>query len=154
MTRASVLAALALVACTKDKPAPAAEPAACKDPFAPATDDDGDAEVQVATAKVDLPAVPAFEVPAPHPDGARTVKELKVAGNRLDGQDLTVRGVVVSTDGDRFWLADTATDHPSRWIVVMDVSSDPKLAVGDAVVVTGTGQRFGALGYTSVAPYR
>lgn len=54
------------------------------------------AEPEVAVDKVrpDLPAIPSFDLPEPYPDGSRSVKELRVDGRRLLGQELAVRGRV------------------------------------------------------------
>jgi hypothetical protein len=149
VSRAWLIAALALGACAKDKPAPKAD-GPCTDPFAAPVDDA--AELAGSPAQIELPPVPDFVVPAPNSDGSHTVKELRVAGDRLKDHELQIRGVVVSLDADRFWIADAATDHVARWIpVAYDALSPPKVAVGDAVVVTGTGTDSGGVVYTAVA---
>ena len=67
---------LALGACEKDK---------LKGP---------DAEVKKGDAKMNLPAVPAFELPAANTDGSHSVKELRVKGRKLLDSDITVKGIV------------------------------------------------------------
>lgn len=86
-----LVVALAVGACAKSssKPAPKGEPADCPPPYAAP-------EIEVAADPVplDLPAVPAFTVPPINPDGSRSVRELRVAGNRLLETEVTVRGFV------------------------------------------------------------
>lgn len=73
---ATTLVLLACAACDKDK---------LKGP---------DAEVKKTDVKLDLPAVPAFDLPAAPADGSRTVKELRVKGKKLLDTDVTVHGFV------------------------------------------------------------
>src|SRR3954452_14183661 len=56
-----------------------------------------DAEVKKTDVKLDLPAVPAFDLPAAPADGSHTVKELRVKGKKLLDTDLTVHGFVTWT---------------------------------------------------------
>lgn len=58
-------------------------------------------EVVAATAKVDLPAVPAFDLP-PVVGGVHGARELRVAGKDLLGSDVKVSGYVI-------WIYDCAT---------------------------------------------
>ena len=67
------LLALPLVACDKDK---------LKGP---------EAEVKKTDVKLDLPAVPAFDLPPAPADGSHTVKELRVRGKKLLAELLAVR---------------------------------------------------------------
>jgi len=60
------------------------------------------AEVQQGAIKVTVPAVPAFEVPKPNPDGSHTIKELRVQGQKYLKQEISVSGFVV-------WAYDCAT---------------------------------------------
>jgi len=60
------------------------------------------AEVQQTKIKVTMPSVPGFEVPAPHPDGSHSIKELRVQGGRYLKESITVKGFVV-------WAYDCAT---------------------------------------------
>ncbi len=60
------------------------------------------AEVQQGAIKVTVPAVPAFEVPKPNPDGSHTIKELRVQGQKYLKQEIQVSGYVV-------WAYDCAT---------------------------------------------
>ena len=52
------------------------------------------AEVKPADVKVDLPAVPTFDLPPPPADGGHTVKELRVKGKKLFDTDITVHAFV------------------------------------------------------------
>lgn len=67
---------LALGACEKDK---------LKGP---------EAEVKKSEAKMNLPPVPAFDLPAANPDGSHSVKELRVKGRKLLDSEITVKGIV------------------------------------------------------------
>lgn len=60
------------------------------------------AEVKKTDVKLDLPAVPAFDLPAPPADGSHAVKELRVKGKKLFDTDITVHGFVT-------WAYDCAT---------------------------------------------
>jgi hypothetical protein len=53
-----------------------------------------EAEVRKAEVKIDLPAVPSFELPASAADGSKSVKELRVKGKKLLDTEITVKGVV------------------------------------------------------------
>ncbi|MEO6776191.1 MAG: hypothetical protein ABI467_24775 [Kofleriaceae bacterium] len=52
------------------------------------------AEVKKTDVKLDLPAVPAFELPPAPADGGHSVKELRVKGKKLFDTDLTVHGFI------------------------------------------------------------
>ena len=81
-TLSFALLALAAPACGKDK---------LSGPPA------GSEAVTKSDVKVDLPAVPAFDLPPAPGDGSHTVKELRVKGKRLltpDGTEITVHGFV------------------------------------------------------------
>jgi len=67
---------LALTACEKDK---------LKGP---------DAEVRKADVKLNLPAVPAFDLPTAESGGSHNVKEMRVKGKKLLESEVTVKGVV------------------------------------------------------------
>src|SRR3954466_3586300 len=75
---ATTLVLLGCVACDKDK---------LKGP---------DAEVKKTDLKLDLPAVPAFDLPPAPADGSKTVKELRVRGKKLLETEGTVHGFVTS----------------------------------------------------------
>jgi hypothetical protein len=60
------------------------------------------AEVQTDQLKVTLPAVPSFEVPKVNADGSHTIKEMRVAGTKYLGGEVTLHGYVV-------WAYDCAT---------------------------------------------
>ena len=51
------------------------------------------AEVKKSDVKLDLPAVPAFDLPA-SADGSHSIKELRVKGKKLFDTELTVHGFV------------------------------------------------------------
>lgn len=53
-----------------------------------------EAEVRKADTKINLPAVPAFDLPAGASDGSRSVKELRVKGKKLLDTEITVKGIV------------------------------------------------------------
>jgi len=53
-----------------------------------------EAEVKKTDIKVDLPAVPAFDLPPAPGDGSHTVKELRVKGKRLFETEITVHGFI------------------------------------------------------------
>src|SRR5258706_12433572 len=74
------LPSLALLACDKDK---------LKGP---------EAEVKKTDVKLDLPAVPAFDLPPAPAAGSRTVKELRVNGKKLLDPAITVHGFVTWAD--------------------------------------------------------
>ncbi len=52
-----------------------------------------EAEVKKTDVKLDLPAVPAFELPPASPD-AHSVKELRVKGKKLFDSEITVKGII------------------------------------------------------------
>lgn len=52
------------------------------------------AEVTKPDVKLDLPAVPAFDLPAAAADGSHSVKELRVKGKKLLESELTVHGFI------------------------------------------------------------
>ncbi len=98
--------------------APPAQPTEVDDLDPPA------AEVLAAQPKVDLPAVPDFAVPAPAPDGARTVRGLRFERNAFVGHDVVVTGVVT-------WIYDCLADvkKPGESIPAAKqrISDDPTL---------------------------
>jgi hypothetical protein len=108
-----------------------------------------DAEVKKTDVKLDLPAVPAFDLPAAPADGSRTVKELRVKGKKLLETEVTVHGFVTwaydcktalrKPDEDdkalqaridedptlcerpKFYIGDTASTPPEKSLWVVDV---------------------------------
>lgn len=70
------LGSLSLGACEKDK---------LKGP---------EAEVRKSDAKLNLPAVPAFDLPAANADGSHSIKEMRVKGKKLMDTEITVKGIV------------------------------------------------------------
>ncbi len=53
-----------------------------------------EAEVKKTDLKLDLPAVPAFDLPPAPGDGSHAVKELRVKGKKLFDTDITVHGFI------------------------------------------------------------
>lgn len=108
-----------------------------------------DAEVKKTDVKLDLPAVPAFDLPAASADGSRSVKELRVKGKKLLDTQVTVHGFVTwvydckatvrkpeETDKDlqarldedptlcerpKFYIGDAAATPPEKSLWVVDV---------------------------------
>jgi hypothetical protein len=130
--RSAILGVIALLgACDKDK---------FKGP---------EAEVRKSEAKINLPAVPAFDLPASPGDGSHTVKELRVKGKKLLETEITVKGIVTwaydcptavrqpgMSDKDvqkmidedpakcerpKFYLGDSADTLPEKSLWVVDV---------------------------------
>ncbi len=60
------------------------------------------AEVMETNIKLDLPAVPAFVVPQPNPDGSHSVAEMRLNGKTFLDQEVRVKGTVL-------WIYDCAT---------------------------------------------
>ena len=60
------------------------------------------AEVKKTDVKLDLPAVPAFDLPPAPADGDHSVKELRVKGKKLFDTDIMVHGFIT-------WAYDCAT---------------------------------------------
>jgi hypothetical protein len=60
------------------------------------------AEVHKADVKVDLPAVPPFDLPPASAEGGHSIKELRVKGRKLFDTDITVHGFIT-------WAYDCAT---------------------------------------------
>jgi len=94
-----------------------------------------EAEVQKTEIKLNLPAVPAFDLPPAPSDGSHTVKEMRVKGKKLLESDITVKGVIT-------WAYDCATairqpgmsDQDLQKTIEEDPSKceRPKFYVGDA----------------------
>ena len=125
-----VAAIVALTGCDKDKMA------------------GPEAEVRKNEIKINLPPVPAFDLP-PSPDNAHTVKEMRVKGKKLLDTEVTVKGVITwvydcrtairqpdqsdkdlektieedpsRCDRPKFYLGDTANTPPEKSLWVVDV---------------------------------
>jgi len=108
-----------------------------------------EAEVKKTDVKLDLPAVPAFDLPPAPGDGSRSVKELRVKGKKLLETEVTVHGFVTwaydcktalrkpdEADKDlqaridedptlcerpKFYIGDSATTPPEKSLWVVDV---------------------------------
>jgi len=93
------------------------------------------AEVKKTDVKLDLPAVPAFDLPPAPADGGHSVKELRVKGKKLFETDITVHGFIT-------WAYDckTAVRKPDESDKDLDKRLDedptlcerPKFYIGDA----------------------
>ena len=53
-----------------------------------------DPEVRKSDVKLNLPTLPAFDLPAANADGSHSVKELRVKGKKLLDTEITVKGIV------------------------------------------------------------
>lgn len=94
-----------------------------------------EAEVRKTEVKLNLPPVPAFDLPAAPSDGSHTVKELRVKGKKLLESDITVKGIIT-------WAYDcpTAVRQPGMSDKDLQKMIDddptkcerPKFYVGDA----------------------
>ena len=94
-----------------------------------------EAEVRKAEVKLNLPPVPAFDLPPTPSDGSHTVKELRVKGKKLLESDITVKGIIT-------WAYDCATavrqpgmsDKDLQKMIDEDPTKceRPKFYVGDA----------------------
>ncbi|HEX2687617.1 MAG TPA: hypothetical protein VHN14_13415 [Kofleriaceae bacterium] len=94
-----------------------------------------EAEVRKSSVKLNLPAVPAFDLPPSPADGSHSVKELRVKGKKLLESEITVKGIIT-------WAYDcpTAVRQPgmSDKDVQKMIEEDPtkcerpKFYVGDA----------------------
>jgi len=93
------------------------------------------AEVKKTDVKLDLPAVPAFDLPPAPADGGHSVKELRVKGKKLFETDITVHGFIT-------WAYDCATavrkpdetdkDLQKRLDEDPTLCERPKFYIGDA----------------------
>jgi hypothetical protein len=111
------------------------------------------AEVKPHTEKLDLPGVPAFDLPQPNSDGSKSVKELRVKGKKFLDQEVTVKGYVTwaydcptairtenMSDADvqkvidedptkcerpKFYLGDEPSTAPEKSLWVVDVPRPP-----------------------------
>lgn len=61
------------------------------------------AEVKETTIKLDLPPVPQFDMPSPHPDGTHSVREMRLKGRKLFESDLKIKGYIT-------WIYDCAAE--------------------------------------------
>lgn len=51
-------------------------------------------EVVQTAVKLDLPEVPAFDIPAPHPDGTHTAREMRLKSAKLLNTEVQIKGFV------------------------------------------------------------
>jgi tetratricopeptide (TPR) repeat protein len=95
-----------------------------------------EAEVHKTGTKIDIPAVPSFDLPPPNADGSHSPKELRIKGKKLLDTEVTVKGVIT-------WAYDcpTAIRTPGMTDkeVQKQIDDDPtvceraKFYVGDSV---------------------
>jgi hypothetical protein len=82
------------------------------------------AEVKEHNIKLDLPAIPEFKPPQPHPDGTHSVDEMRLRGKRLLGQSVQIKGYVL-------WVYDCPTAirtaDQSNEEVAKAIEEDPTL---------------------------
>jgi hypothetical protein len=112
-----------------------------------------EAEVKPHDVKLDLPGVPAFDMPAPNSDGTHSVKELRVKGKKMLNTELTVKGYVTwvydcptairqpgwsdkqvsdyidenpdKCERPKFYLGDSPDTPPERSLWIVDVPRPP-----------------------------
>jgi hypothetical protein len=94
-----------------------------------------EAEVRKSAVKLNLPAVPSFDLPPSPADGSHSVKELRVKGKKLLETEITVKGIVT-------WAYDCPTavrqpgmsDKDVQKLIEEDPSKceRPKFYIGDA----------------------
>ena len=94
-----------------------------------------EAEVHKSDLKLNLPAVPAFDLPPAPTDGSHTVKEMRVKGKKLLETEITVKGIIT-------WTYDCPTairqpgmsDKDLQKMIDEDPSrcERPKFYIGDA----------------------
>ena len=53
-----------------------------------------DPEVRKSDVKLNLPTLPAFDLPAANADGSHSIKEMRVKGRKLLDTEITVKGIV------------------------------------------------------------
>ena len=53
-----------------------------------------DPEVRKSDVKLNLPQMPAFDLPAANADGSHSIKEMRVKGRKLLDTEITVKGIV------------------------------------------------------------
>jgi hypothetical protein len=111
------------------------------------------AEVKPHNEKLDLPSVPAFELPPAPADGMHSIKELRVKGKKFLDQEISVKGYVtwaydcptaIRTEGmsdadvakkieddptvcerAKFYIGDAPDTPPERSLWVVDVPRPP-----------------------------
>src|SRR5688572_30157839 len=52
------------------------------------------AEVSKTDVKLDMPAVPAFDMPQPNPDGSHSVREMRLKGRKLIDTEVQIKGYI------------------------------------------------------------
>lgn len=97
-------------------------------------------EVSQSTVKLELPEVPAFDVPAPHPDGSHSVREMRLKSAKLLNSEVRVKGFVT-------WIYDCVSElqgpDESAADVRKRVEEDPTLCqrphffIGDSPDTSG-----------------
>lgn len=93
------------------------------------------AEVAKTTIKLDMPTVPEFTMPQSNSDGTKNIRELRLIGRKIIGDEIRIRGFVS-------WVYDCAVDLRKPGMTEKDVEkvieedpsrcSRPHLILGDA----------------------
>jgi len=94
-----------------------------------------EAEVTKSTVKMSLPAIPAFDLPPPNPDGSHSVKELRVKGKKLLETDVVVKGYVTWAYDCPTALREPGMDEKAVQKIIDEDPTKcerPKFYVGDA----------------------
>lgn len=97
------------------------------------------AEVQETQIKLDLPAVPEFDMPAPNPDGTHPVREMRLRGDKFLDTEVKIKGYIVwvydcaqairTPDMTDKQLKRTLAEHPEK-------CQRPNLYLGDTADAT------------------
>ncbi|TMQ02376.1 MAG: hypothetical protein E6J90_03360 [Deltaproteobacteria bacterium] len=93
-----------------------------------------EAEVRKSDLKLNLPPVPAFDLPAAPADGSHTVKEMRVKGKKLLESEVTVKGVITwAYDCPTAIRQPTMSEPELKKMIEEDPSKceRPKFFVGD-----------------------
>lgn len=73
-----------------------------------------EAEVKPHDKKLNLPAIPSFEVPKPNADGSHSVRELRVKGRGFMDTEITVSGTIV-------WMTDCRQDLKEQGVAPEEI---------------------------------
>ena len=94
-----------------------------------------EAEVKKSDVKLNLPAVPSFDLPAANADGSHSVKEMRVKGKKLLDSEITVKGFVTwAYDCPTAVRTPGMTDKDLQKLIDEDPArcERPKFYIGDA----------------------
>jgi hypothetical protein len=97
-------------------------------------------EIAATTVKLDLPEVPAFDIPGAHPDGTHSVREMRLKSAKLLNTDVQIKGFVT-------WIYDCVAEEQgpddTAETVRKRIEADPTLCdrphffLGDTPDTTG-----------------